>query len=172
MSDLEKEYGIINIDNLTDDMRRARLASLMFRNSSSGAFDVLQEKLRLAGFDDINVYANSPAADPTIIKGIAGQLIINSDLDDDFTYIIPSDSGYWGLFFFIGGTATRDGTGKITSIADYLVSDTRRIELRRIVLRYKPLHAWGILITRYFTELYFDGTWYLDGLQYFDGSID
>lgn len=67
----------------------------------------------------------------------------------DIDYVVPTESGYWPLIFFVGGPATRDITGAITEIQFYSVPFERRTEFRRIILKFKPLFSWGGLIVVY-----------------------
>lgn len=68
----------------------------------------------------------------------------------DIAYVIPADSGYWPLIFFVGGAATRDPvTGELTEIEFYTLPIQRRLEFRRLILKFKPLHSWGGLIVVY-----------------------
>jgi hypothetical protein len=210
LDDLEKEYGIQPSALATEEERRARLKAFRYRRTSTGAADILQEKLREAGFDDAYVHINSPAVDPNIFLAeafnmvcgdllpggyhaqcgeheaicaqVGGELVVNGDLynslpnytglcgnliycgDDiycgDFdgyksdivqsTYIVPADSGYWPLIFFVGGAATRDPvTGALTEIEFYNIPSERRVEFRRVILKFKPLSTWGGLIVVY-----------------------
>lgn len=64
-------------------------------------------------------------------------------------YEIPTDSGYWGLIFFVGGDATRDGSGFLIDIEPAEVPISREQELKRLILKYKPLHSWCGLIVNY-----------------------
>lgn len=64
-------------------------------------------------------------------------------------YDIPTDPGYWKLFFFVGGPATRDIDGYLETIEEAPIPYNRRYEFRDLVLKYKPVHAWGGLIIRY-----------------------
>jgi hypothetical protein len=48
-------------------------------------------------------------------------------------YEVPSDSGYWGLIFFVGGEATRDP----------------RSEFITLILRFKPMHSWAAVIANF-----------------------
>jgi hypothetical protein len=66
LSDLELEYGIIPAVNATEAQRRQRLKAFIYRRATSGAADLLQSKLREAGFDDVYVHPNDPAVDPNI----------------------------------------------------------------------------------------------------------
>jgi hypothetical protein len=65
LSDLEKEYAITPSATATEDERRERLAIAMFRRSEIPTYELLEEKLRAAGFD-VYVYENSPAVNPNI----------------------------------------------------------------------------------------------------------
>ena len=65
-------------------------------------------------------------------------------------YDVPAEAGYWPLIFFVGGEATRDPvTGELTSIDIAPVAIERRLEFRRIILRYKPMAAWAGLVVVY-----------------------
>ena len=65
-------------------------------------------------------------------------------------YEIPTEAGYWPLIFFVGGLATRDPiTDEITDIDIAEVPIERRLEFRRIILKYKPMFAWAGLIVVY-----------------------
>lgn len=209
LSDIESEYGVIPAQLATEAERRQRLRAFMFRRANTGAADVLQEKLRDAGFDDVYVHVNSPAVDPNIFlaqdfnmycdgllpggneaqcgeleaicASVGGELVVNGDLyqnepnyvnlcdndiycDDDIyagdfygyksssidaVYTVPTNPGYWPLVFFVGGAATRDITGALTEIEIYPVPNERRLEFRRTILRFKPMHSWGALIVTY-----------------------
>ena len=67
----------------------------------------------------------------------------------DITYQIPTESGYWPLIFFVGGPATRDVNGYLTEIEFYTLPIQRRLEFRRTILKFKPMHSWGGLIVIY-----------------------
>jgi hypothetical protein len=65
-------------------------------------------------------------------------------------YEIPVVAGYWPLIFFVGGDATRDPvTDAITDIDTLTVPAARRLEFRRIILKYKPMHSWAALVVAY-----------------------
>ena len=210
LDDLEKEYGIIPATLATEAERRSRLKAFIYRRATSGAWDLLQSKLREAGFTDVYVHPNDPAVDPNIFLAqafnmvcgdllpggndaqcgepeaicaqVGGELVVNGDLflsvpnyinlsgesgvecgDDvfcgdfdgykaslvDITYQIPTDSGYWPLIFFVGGPATRDVDGYLTEIEFYTLPIERRLEFRRTILKFKPMHSWGGLIVIY-----------------------
>lgn len=61
----------------------------------------------------------------------------------DRSYVVPTDPTKWGFVFFIGGDATRDGSGVLTDIETVDVSSSREDELKRIILRYKPVQTWA-----------------------------
>jgi hypothetical protein len=210
LSDLELEYGIVPAMLATEEERRSRLKAFQFRRAGNGSADLLQAKLREAGFDDVYVHPNDPAVDPNIFLAqafnmmcgellpggnraecgeaeaicaqVGGELLVNSDLfksvpnyinlcgeyigcgEDiycgdfdgyraqlqDITYTVPTDSGYWPLIFFVGGPATRDAvTGELTEIEFYTLPIERRLEFRRTILKFKPMHSWGGLIVVY-----------------------
>lgn len=209
LSDLEKEYAIVPFSNATDFERRQSLRAFMFRRANSGAYDILQEKLREAGFDGVYVIPNDPAVDPNIFlsqdfnmtcgdllpsgneaqcgepeaicASVGGELLVNGDLfqpvlnyinqcdnliyagDDiyagdfdgynaalvDIEYTVPADSGYWPLIFFVGGAPSYDEYGYLDEIQLYSVPQQRRLEFRRIILKYKPMQSWGALIVQY-----------------------
>ena len=67
----------------------------------------------------------------------------------DFEYIVPADPADWPLVFFVGGAATRDGSGALTSIELAQVPAARRAELEQTVLRLKPMHTWAIMVIEY-----------------------
>jgi hypothetical protein len=55
-----------------------------------------------------------------------------------------------GLVFFVGGDAERDAvSGELTSVDFADVSTARREELRRLIIKTKPLHSWGGLLVNY-----------------------
>lgn len=167
LSDLEREYGITPDESLTEAERRERLESkIVFRNIT-GAADELQDRLQTAGFD-LQVHSNDPAADPELLlnrnfqmvaggsnafagnpgafAGRAGGEIIANGLSSDFDFPIIVPSGYWSLYFFVGGDATRDGGGFLTSIdiANIPVEDKNR--LIKLIAEYKGLHVWCGLV--------------------------
>ncbi|HPS59352.1 MAG TPA: hypothetical protein PK514_14710 [Spirochaetota bacterium] len=214
LSDLEREYGVIPTALATEAERRSRLKAFQFRRANTGAYDVLQEKLREAGFADVYVHENSPAVDPDIFLAeafnmtsgdglqcgepeaicaqLGGELVVNGDLysnlpkysiqcgmhdaydsEADFkpaecgegfqcgefdgyqstyldaVYQVPTNPGYWPLIFFIGGPATRDVNGYLTEIKFCDIPSERRLEFRRIILKFKPMHSWAGVICIY-----------------------
>jgi hypothetical protein len=161
LSDLEKDYGIIYPIDATDTERRQALKGFMFNRNISGAYDQLQDKLIDAGFDVI-VIPNSPPIDPNIYYDpeyeLQGELVVNF-LERNLRYDIPENPNYWPLFFFIGDSVTRDEYGNITNIEPINVPDGRRQALKQLILKYKPLHSWCLLVevrTQYLSGTYAD----------------
>lgn len=169
LSDLEKDYGVVPVDGSTEAERRATLKVFKYRKTNSGAWDTLQQRLRDAGFF-VYVYPNDPAVDPALFIDVAnktgGELIIN-DPNLKYEYGIPTNSGYWSLFFFIGGPAIIDPEYGIISIDPAGIPDEQRKTFKNLVLQYKPLHSWCAYIDEY--TAYLDGTRYLDGSYYLNG---
>lgn len=64
-------------------------------------------------------------------------------------YELPAGAGYWPLIFFVGGEATRNPAGEITNIDIAEIPIERRLEFRRIILKYKPMFSWAGLIVVY-----------------------
>ena len=174
LADMEKEYGIRPSSRKTEIERREGLHAAISDTTSDGSISTLQAKLDQAGFN-ILVHENEPAANPTLFIeeafstvfnnenaifyrsdsffgfGAAGELLVNGDqypYEGDF--VIPADSGYWPLFFFVGGKAYRNvTTGALEQIAVARVSVARRDEIKRIILKYKPMHTWCGLIVEF-----------------------
>ncbi|MCK5218425.1 hypothetical protein KAR10_02810 [bacterium] len=177
LEDLEKEFGLQLNSSLTDDERRDRLLGEKTDNNSTATDEWLQDALRKRGFDDIFVHPNNPPVDPRIflnnVGGIYcdgdtafcdheeavcsgefefGELVVNGlPLSDrpEF-YEVPDKSGYWGSIFFVGGAAVRDSvTDALLSIDVVEVDASRRKELRKEILKYKPIFSWAGLIAFY-----------------------
>jgi hypothetical protein len=210
LSDLEREYGIVTDERLTEDTRRLQLASVIYQGENNGSKDDLQKALNDAGFD-VQVHENSPAVDPdlflnniflmvaggdnayagfiplagppsTAVAGkTGGSLLVNGSIieqapdylsvaDGDNMYAgnsealagrydklrqtekiypIPDDPNSWPFFFFVGGDATRDGSGALTNIEFVDIPNEQRTIFERIILRYKPLHSWAGVMVNY-----------------------
>ena len=66
---------------------------------------------------------------------------------DVIEYFTPPSTG-WPFVFFVGGNATRDGTGALTAIDQGFVPLTRKAELKTLIIKIKGLHAWcGLVVT-------------------------
>lgn len=64
-------------------------------------------------------------------------------------YEIPTDPDDWPMVFFVGGDATRDGEGALTSIALATVPAIQENEFKRLILKFKPIHSWAGLIVEF-----------------------
>lgn len=204
LSDLEKEYGIITKDNISEEIRIMQLATKIYETAGTGSKDNLENALQRAGFD-VLVHSNSPAVDPAIFLDQAFQLVcgdpLNAFAGDPnaycgrvggyllvngaiFTrrpnylsigdplnafagdpicmtgyflslikevkeYEIPDDPDTWPFIFFVGGPATRGGSGELTDIETADVPSERRQEFENIILSYKPIFTWAGLIINY-----------------------
>ena len=203
LADLEKEYGIVPDEALTEAVRRARLLAVKTAVSGDGSADFMQAQLRAAGFD-VYVHVNNPPVDPGLFLfdapaticgnataicgneaaycgGTRGDLVVNGKIYNHIyftgvncgglfavagneqaicrdeasftqlpiTYEIPTNPNYWPLIFFVGGPAVRNGAGELTEIATAQVSISRKDELTRAIVKYKPVHSWGGLVVQY-----------------------
>jgi hypothetical protein len=93
-----------------------------------------------------------------IVTSVAGNLYAGAshgageyeDLErTEITYNIPTDPGDWPLVFFVGGDATRDGSGALTEIQLADVPLIQEQAFKRIILKYKPIHSWAGLIINF-----------------------
>jgi hypothetical protein len=170
LDDLEREFGIVPTDLLTEAVRRQRLAAVKSATSGDGSAAWMEDRLQAAGFD-IYVHVNDPVADPNdfifdgsvtifgndaaqfgrdvaMFGGVVGGLIVNGDALD-VTYTIPVETEYWPLIFMVGGAATRDGGGVLTAIAPAEVPMSRKDELIKLIVKYKPMFTWATLTVDY-----------------------
>ncbi|MCP4745027.1 MAG: hypothetical protein GY874_02645 [Desulfobacteraceae bacterium] len=174
LSDMEAEYGIRTSIKKTEKQRRAALAAAITDTVSDGGLDTMQAKLTQAGFK-AEVHANDPPANPALFisesyrtvagneesvfgkenayfgRSAAGTLLVNGDIYcDECKFTLPENPGYWPLVFFVGGPAVRNAkTGSLEQIAIAPVPVARRDEIKRLILKYKPMHAWCGLIVEF-----------------------
>ena len=66
LDDLEKEFGIVKNENLTNEDRRAQIAAVKFSKGGTGDKDFLQNALQTAGFE-VQVHENDPPVDPGLL---------------------------------------------------------------------------------------------------------
>ena len=177
LSDLEKEYGQLTNTDLTEAERRTQLAAVKYAIPDTASWELVQDKLRAAGFDAIVVTPNDPAIDPNLISG---ELLVNGPIyteqkpgylaqangDNMFAgnaraiagyflniertahvYSIPSIWRYWRFVFFVGGVAS--GWPGAPAIATYNVDANKEQLLKRLILTYKPLRSWCVLVANY-----------------------
>jgi hypothetical protein len=177
LADLEREYGISVNEALTEAERRAALAAEKYAIPSPMSWENMQVALRAHGFADIIVTPNDPAVDPALIDGellvngpvysrqspaylmqcggefaycgngkaLCGYFVnIGRIL---FEYSIPELSIYWRFFFFVGGAAS--GWPSSPYVEHYNVASGRLEELKRLILKYKPVRSWCVLNAGY-----------------------
>lgn len=79
----------------------------------------------------------------------AGELTAIAEVEQlaeqKYEYFLPSNPTAWPFIFFVGGTATFAGDGSLLVLESVNIDDNRRIELREIILKYKPTFTWGML---------------------------
>jgi hypothetical protein len=128
LSDLEKEFGIITNELLSEDTRRMQLQQKKNKKRSTAAADYLQALLINSGFT-VQVHRNDPPADPAIfldqnfqmvagqawaIAGhedayagrIGGELLVNGD---EFTYTTAYDAQAGGATTYAGNSSAVAG---------------------------------------------------------------
>lgn len=76
----------------------------------------------------------------------AGDFMTYGEDLEPITYSIPTDPNYWPLFFIVSGEVLTDGAGVPTTYKFLSIPMSRRLEFRRLILKFKPLHAWGVLM--------------------------
>lgn len=138
LDDLEREFGIVKNENLTDDERRDQIAGIKFSKGGNGSKDFLEDALQAAGFD-VFVHENDPPVDPGGLLdaeeySVAGH---NNKLSAD----LATDD--WPLVFFVGGSATLGGGGEIIEL-DYGFMNVDSIPVfNKILKNIIPMHAWA-----------------------------
>ena len=81
--------------------------------------------------------------DPTVQ---AGDFQVYGEKLQEVTYDIPTDAGYWRNFFIVSGEVLTDAFGVPTTYKFLSIPMSRRLEFRRLILKLKPVHAWGVLM--------------------------
>lgn len=92
-----------------------------------------------------------------IFESVAGAMYADTATAGEYTellrtkfiYPIPTDPNSWPMVFFVGGDATRDGSGALTDIELAEVPIEQESEFKRIILKFKPMHSWAGLIITY-----------------------
>lgn len=155
LSDLEKEYGLLTNSSLTEQERRDYLHGIVYATPSPGTHEYLEYQLQNAGFN-VQVHVNSPAVDPgRFYGGAGGEMVTNNILYERTIQEARDDRNVWSFVFVIGGDAIRDEvTDELLAVAPIIIPDNLRVLFRELVLKYKPLHSWGIAVINdedYFT---------------------
>jgi hypothetical protein len=146
LSDLEKEYGLLTSATLTEQERREYLHGVVYAPRSTGTHEYLQDQLQAAGFD-VQVYPNSPAVDPArFYGGSGGEMVVNNVLYDRTITEARKFQELWSYVFFVGGDAVRDADGFLVAIAPVYIAPELKVLFRELILKYKPLHSWGIAV--------------------------
>ena len=86
-----------------------------------------------------------------IIFGIDEQrnpVTFENIIDDPFQgwNKIHTFAGYWRNFFIVSGEVLTDAFGVPTTYKFLSIPMSRRLEFRRLILKLKPVHAWGVLM--------------------------
>lgn len=116
--------------------------------SGAGKGELLVNGDLIFRFSEILVVSGSPSAICGAASSICGSTL--GPTENDVVYEIPTDPGYWGLIWFVGGDATRDPiTGALTNIDYATIPSSRKNEFKRLILKYKPIHSWAGLVIRF-----------------------
>lgn len=143
LEDLEREFGV-HLPTVEESLRRQRLGARKYVRRRDGTKEQMEYFLEEAGFVGIEAHNNDPAVDPSSIGSFL--LVNNLKQNDNTIYDIPTDPVYWPNFVFVGGEATRDIDGRITSVARVEVDIRRMNELKNILVGLKGMHIWIILM--------------------------
>jgi hypothetical protein len=176
LDDLEREFGVIPDPVLSETVRRVRLHAVKTGVNSDGGADFLQGHLQAAGFN-MHVHVNNPPVNPesllnygsaaimgnnsalfgrddAVFGGVSQiSMLVNGKIYDNqvrIAYTIPP-AAYWHLIFFVGGHATRNGSGELVTVAEASVDIKRKNELESLIVSCKPLFTWCGPIVRYVT---------------------
>ena len=81
------------------------------------------------------------------VEAVCG--FFKSSIRIEITPDLPTDPDTFPFFFFVGGDATRDGSGFLTSILPADVPLHRRDRLKSFIIGIKPWFTWGVLIINF-----------------------
>ena len=138
LDDLEKEFGIVKNENLTDDERRAQIAAIKFSKGGNGDKDFLQAAFTTAGFD-VQVHENSPPVDPGLL--LDSEEYVTAGHESNLSADLTSED--WALVFFVAGDATLGGGGEITDLQYGFMNIDSVPVFHRILKAIIPMHAWA-----------------------------
>jgi len=167
-----------NDDDLQTILDNSGFALNVYNNSPDGpAVDpaiFLDQNFVMQAGDLTNDFAGQ---DDAYAGRVGGQLIVNGDIFDQragffgagevfagndnavagyfeelvqtlIEYDIPTDPGDFPLVFFVGGAATFAGDGSLLTIEQGQVPSEQELQLKRIILKFKPLFTWcGLIVT-------------------------
>lgn len=151
LGDLEKEFGIVQGQDTTEEDRRAVVASVKYSKGGNGDPDFLQGLLNDAGFT-VFVHPNDPPVDPETILDTNEFYLAGRQGTEN----VDLTSEDWSMVFVVGGAATRDGiTDELLSVEmAFIPSDSLQTFLR-LIKRTLPMHAWGAIKVIAFEVPYF-----------------
>lgn len=167
-----------NDDDLQTILDNSGFALNVYNNSPDGpAVDpaiFLDQNFQMQAGDLTNDFAGQ---DEAFAGRVGGQLLVNGDIFDQrpnffgagevfagnknavagfhtkliqtlIEYDIPTDPKDWPLVFFVGGAATFAGDGSLLTIEQGQVPSPQEMQLKRIILKFKPLFTWcGLIVT-------------------------
>lgn len=178
LEELERDFGFLQNSDLSEETRRKQLAAVKYENTDQrNSSDDAQNFLNSASFD-VQVHANDPAVSPLLFPGdvllnktlnqvfpqylmqCAGSIAFcghqdavcgrfNNFIFLDFEHEPPPETELWPFIYFVGGAATRDGNGALTSIAPADVPLNRKDKFIEFILSAKPWFDWAVLIINY-----------------------
>lgn len=153
-------------------IRRAGFDLFVYSNSPAVDPTRFQNDFEMLAGED-NAFAGEPGAVAGVFLAelvVNGDIIINQSIfaltagDEDsfageptsiaeieqleeqvYRYFLPSNPLAWPFIFFVCGAATFAPNGSLVSISFVDIDDARRLELREIILKYKPAFTWGVL---------------------------
>ena len=114
----------------------------------AGAFkaDVVVNGNIIVSSPEYSMVAGGGNAYADVSTAIAG---ITDVFEHFYEYFLPNNVNNWPFVFFVGGLAEFANDGSLVSIERVNISNDRRLELREIILKYKPTFTWGVLLIDY-----------------------
>lgn len=95
------------------------------------------------------VYALTAGDEESFAGELSAIAEVEALTEQPFQYFLPSNPLAWPFIFFVGGAAEFAVDGSIVSIEFVDIDDARRLELREIILKYKPAFTWGVLLVNF-----------------------
>ena len=146
--DLEIEYGVLPNDTLPDENRRGFLNSIVYSAKCNGTLDYLYRMIEKSSVVSVfDISGNDPCINPSQFVGGGGGELVANDVNNDSPYSnAVKNKEAWSFIFFVGGEITRSDDGSIVSIVPLDLTAQEISIMREIILRYKPLHSWCVLV--------------------------